>query len=193
MEGEILKKTVTAMLFVGLIVLAFLVVKPILMAIILGFVLAFIFSPVYNVALKYTKSPNLSAGIIAVILILIIVVPIWLFTPTIIKQSFSIYQTIQQADFVTPLKKFFPSLLASEEFSQEIGSTIHSFVTSIANSFVNSLTGLILNFPTLALKAVVVLFTFFFVLRDKEELIAYIRSLLPLPKETQNKLEGAKK
>lgn len=193
MEGDLLKKTVTAIIFIALIVLSFMVVQPILMSIILGFVLAFIFSPVYNIIFKYTKSPNLSAGLITVLLIIIIILPLWLFTPTIIKQSFKIYQTVQQSDFVTPLKKIFPSLLASEEFSQEIGSTIHSFVTNIANSFVNSLAGLILDFPTLALKAVVVLFTFFFVLRDKQYLIEYIRSLLPLPEKTLNRLFKASK
>lgn len=193
MGNDITKKTVMGFFVVALLVLAFLVLKPILMAIIFGFILAYIFSPIYNLMFKLTKSPNFSASIITILLILIIIVPIWLFTPTLVKQSFTIYQNLQQTDFITPLEKFFPSAFASGGFSQEVGSTIHSFVTNIANSFVNSLANIILNFPTLALKAAVVLFTFFFVLRDKKILNDYIRSLLPLPKEVQNRFFKASK
>ena len=91
-------------------------------------------------------------------------------------------------DFVKPLKNIFPALFASEEFSAEIGSILHSFVTKITNKLMNSLSTLILNFPTIFLQSLVVFFTLFFVLRDKEEMISYIKSLLPFTKDVEKKL-----
>ncbi|MAH03489.1 hypothetical protein CMI39_01740 [Candidatus Pacearchaeota archaeon] len=188
MNEDYFKKIMTTIILLVLVVLSFLLLKPILMSIIVGIILAFIFNPVYNWVLKSTNSKNLSAGLICVLLILLILLPLWLFTPIFIEQSFEVYLASQQMDFVTPLKSIFPSLFASEEFSAEIGSVLYSFVTRITNSLVNLLSQLILNFPTLFLQLIVTFFTFFFVLKDKDELINYIQSILPFSKDVEKKL-----
>lgn len=94
----------------------------------------------------------------------------------------------QDLDFITPLKTFLPSFFQSDEFANEIGQAIHSFVTKTTNSLMNSMSDVILNFPTLFLQLLVVFFTFFFVLRDKEDLIEYIKSLIPFSKEVEKRL-----
>ena len=84
----------------------------------------------------------------------------WFLTPILIKQSFNFYVASQQIDFVTPLKQIFPNVFASEQFSQEIGSTISSFVTKVSNLLMNSFSKLISNFPTLILQLFIVFFVF---------------------------------
>jgi len=193
MDDAYFKKIIPMVVFFILVVLAFLIIKPILMSIVFGFILAFIFGPLYNLLLKLTKSKNLSAGLICAILVVIIVIPIWLFTPMIINQAFKVYQEVQTTDFVTPLKNIFPSLFSSEEFSQEIGSMLHSFVSGVADSLVNSLEDIILRFPTMMLQFIVILFTFFFALRDRVKLNVYLRSIIPFPKKVQNDLFASSK
>jgi len=188
MDDFYFKKITTTIPLIVLIVLSFFLLKPILLSIILGLILAFVFTPVYDKLYKITKSKNVSASLICLLLILLIILPLWFFTPIIVDQSIKIYLASQQMDFVTPIKNIFPSLFASEKFSAEIGSIIHSFVTKATNSLMNSLSQLILNFPTLFLQSLVVFFTFFFVLRDKEQLVSYIKSLLPVPKDIEKKL-----
>lgn len=188
MDREYLKKVTTAIILLVLIVLVFFLVRPILLSIIMGFILAFIFSPVYNWFYKYSKSKNLSALLICVILLVVIILPLWFLTPVVIDQSIKIYISVQQIDFVTPLKNFFPDLFVSEQFSAEIGSTIYGFVTKLTSSLMNSLSKLILNFAIIFLQLLVVFFVLFFVLRDKEELVEYIQSLLPFSKEVEKKL-----
>lgn len=188
MDEIYFRKIMTAIVLAILIVLSFFLLKPILLSIIIALILAFVFYPVYNWINRIIKSKTFSAILICFLLVLLIVLPIWFLTPILIDQSFKIYQASQQMDFVTPLKTIFPSLFGSEEFSEEIGSILYSFVTNVTNSLVNSLSQLILNFPTLALQFLVVFFTFFFVLRDKEKFIAYIQSLLPFSKEVEKKL-----
>ncbi len=158
------------------------------MAIIIGILLAFIFMPIYQWLYKMLRSKDISATIVCLILLVLIVLPIWYLAPIMIQQSIKFYLASQQIDFVTPFQKIFPSLFQSEAFSNEIGSAIRTFVTRTTNSMTNSLSNLILNFPTLFLQLLVTFFTFYFVLRDKKEMIAYIQSLIPFSKEVEKKL-----
>lgn len=182
------EKVMTAIILIFLIVLSFLLLKPILLSIIFGLILAFIFTPVYDWLYKRIKSKNIAASIIIVFLLLMIIIPVWFLTPILITQSFKIFQATLQIDFISTLKDIFPNFFASQQFSTQISSVFSSFLTNTSNSITNSLTNILLNLPTLSMHLLVVLFTFFFVLRDKEEISNYIKSLLPFPKEIENKL-----
>jgi predicted PurR-regulated permease PerM len=188
MENDYTKKVMTGVILIILLVLSFFLLKPIIMAIILGIVLAFIFTPVYDFAFKFIKRKNLTAFLMCLLLIVLIVVPLWYVFPIAIDQSIKFYMNSQDLDFVTPLKTIFPSIFQSEQFSNEIGLAIHSFVTKTTSSLMNSLSDVILNFPTLFLRLLVVFFSFFFVLRDKEEMVEYIKSLLPFSKDVEKRL-----
>ncbi len=188
MDETYFRKVTATVVIAVLVILSFFLLRPILLSIISGFILAFIFSPVYNWIYKLTKSKNFPAAIICILLLAIIILPIWFFTPMIIDESIKLYRSSQQLDLVTPLKKIFPSLFGSQEFSQEVGSIIHSFITKITNSLMNYFSQLILDFPVMVLQIFVIFFTFFYALRDKEKIIAYIKSLLPFSKEVEKKL-----
>ena len=193
MEDEYFKKIMTSIILIVLIVLTFLLLKPILLSIIVGIILAYILSPIYNWLYKKIKSKNLSASIICLFLIILIIIPFWFLTPIIVNQSLRLYIAVQQIDVVTPLKLIFPSFFISDSFTEEVAGMIHSFLVKMANYLVNSFTNLILNFPTLFLRALVVFFTFYFVIRDKEELLEYIKGLLPFSKEVEKKLFDSSK
>ncbi len=187
MDEKYLKNITTTAILVVLLVLSFLLLKPLLLSIIMGIILAFVLSPVYDWFYKYLKLKNLSASLIIILLIILIVLPLWFLTPIIVNQSIKIYIASQQIDFITPLKTIFPSL-STDAFSSELGAALSSFVTKVMNSVTNSLSKLILNFPTIVLQFLVVFFVLFFVLRDKEKIVAYIQSLLPFSKEVEKKL-----
>lgn len=188
MDEDYFKKLGTLIILFILIVLSFLVLKPILLSITVGIILAVVFAPVYDWIFKITNSKNLSSTIICLFLALLIILPIWFLTPIILKQSFEVYLFAQQIDFVTPLKSFFPSVFASEEFSEEIASILFSFVTNLANSAVNSFSKFIINFPAFFFQLIVVFFTLFFVLRDKEQFSEYVKGISPFSKDVEKKL-----
>ena len=182
------RKAVSVFILIALAVLSFFLLKPVLMAIIVALILAFIFSPIYDFLVKKTNSKNLSVLLIMMFLLVIILLPIWFLTPILIDQSLKVFQATQQIDFVGPLQKIFPALFASDQFSNEIGLIISSFTTKMANLLVNLFAGIILNFPTIFLQLIVVFFSFYFVLRDKKEVMNYIRSISPFSKEVEKKL-----
>ena len=188
MEEEYLKKIATALILIALIVLAFLLVQPILMSVIIGLILAFIFLPVYNWLQPKLKSKELSAGLICGIVILLVLLSLWFLTPILIDQSIKIFQATQKTDFVTPLKKIFPSIFASDQFSNEVGAIIQSFLGKASNWVVNSFSEIILNFPVIMLHLLVVLFTFFFALKEHEIIVGYLKSLMPFSSDVEEKL-----
>lgn len=188
MNAEDFKKITLLVIIASLLVISFLVLKPILLSIMVGVILAVVFSSTFDKINERIKIRNISAGIICLLLILAILLPLWFLTPIFLTQAFEIYQVSQQMDFITPLKNLFPSLFASEQFSNEFGSVVHSFITRATNSLVNSFAEIISNFPTIALHLLVIFFTFFFVLRDKEEIVNYIKTVLPFSKEVEQKL-----
>lgn len=188
MAIDYFKKIMTPLVLAILVVISFFLLRPILMAIIVGIILAFVFNPIYVWLLKKLKYKNLSAGLICTVLIIAIILPLWFLTPILINQSIKVFLASQQVDFVTPLKNIFPSLFSSDEFSAQIGPILSSSAVKFTNYLANSISKVIFNFPTLALQSIVVFFTFFFVLRDKEKIVDYIQSLMPFSKDVEKKL-----
>ncbi len=188
MASEYAKKTTSAIILAVLFILSFILLKPIIFSILGGIFLAFMLTPLYKKSLKYLPNKNLSASIICTVVIILILAIMWLITPILIQQSIEIYQASQKLDIITPLKAIFPSIISSETIANEVGSVIYSFITKLTNSVMNIFANLILNFPTLFLQLIVVLFTFFFVLRDGDKVVPYLQSILPFSKEVEKKL-----
>jgi predicted PurR-regulated permease PerM len=176
-----------------LAVLSFFILKPIFMSIIFGFVLVFIFAPLYNLIHKKIKSKNLSSAIITIILLLLIIIPLIFLIPLMINETIKIYTFAQNIDFVTPIEKLFPSLAQSDVLAAEVDSVLHSFMTNLTTGMLNSVSNFLMNLPVISLQFTVVFFTFFFVMRDKEEFIIYLKMILPFSKEIQEKLLKATK
>lgn len=187
-ESDYFKKVITTVIIVGLIVLALLVIKPIFIALIAGIILAFIFNPLYELLLKVVKYRNISAGLICLFLFLLIFVPFWFLAPIVVDETFKIYLAAQKIDFATLLQSIFPSLFHSPEFAAQVSSITSSFISKTMNSILNSFSDIILNLPSVLLQFLVVSFSFFFVLRDKEEILDYLRGLLPFSKEVEKKI-----
>jgi predicted PurR-regulated permease PerM len=188
MEENYFKKVTTAIIFLALLVLAFFLLKPILLAMIGGFVLAFIFYPLYNQFVKWTKNRGISALIICTFLLLVIVALLWFLTPMLIDESIKIYRASQSMDLVAILKGIIPSLFSSVESSEQIGSILQSFITKATNSLMNYISNLVLELPTILMDIFVLFFTFYYALRDKEKITKYIQDILPFSDEVVKKL-----
>jgi predicted PurR-regulated permease PerM len=188
MDEEYFRKIMTIGIIGGLIVLSFLLLKPILLSIIAGFLMAFIFSPVYNLIHKGIKSKGAPAVILVLVLFAIIITSLWFLTPIVIDESIKLYRASQQLDIVTPLKNLLPNFFKSSEFTQEVGTAVHSFITKMTNSLMNYLSNVLLDLPNIAAQILVVFFTFYYALRDKDDIINYVKSLLPFSKDVEKRL-----
>jgi predicted PurR-regulated permease PerM len=193
MEKNYLNEIVVAAVLIILSILAFLLLKPILFSIIFAFVLVFIFAPLYNLLYKKTKSKNWTAILITILLIIVIVVPLIFLVPFLVTQAIKVFTFAQQIDFVTILEKLFPSLAGSDALTAQIDTVLHSFITNLTSGMVDAVSNFLINIPTTLLQLTVVLFTFFFVIRDKDEFIGYLKTVLPFSKDVQERLFKATK
>ena len=188
MDDSYFKKIAATVIILGLAILSFFMLRSILLSIIMGFILAFIFSPIYNNLLKISKSKNFSSILIGILFLLLIIVPLWFFTPMLIDESIKLFVASQEFDIVTPLKTIFPNLFSSDVFSKQIDLMVNSFVTKITSSFMTTISESLFNLPVIIMQTFVIFFTFFYVLRDNDKITAYVKSILPFSKDIEKKL-----
>lgn len=193
MEKNNLNNIVVAVVSIILLVLSFLLLKPILMSIIFGFVLVFIFSPIYNLIHKKIKSKNLCATIVTIILILLISALLIFLVPVVIKESVTLFTSAQTVDFVVPIQNLLKSFEGASSIAIQTDTILHSFITEFTSSLINSISNFLKDFPIIFLQLTVVFFTFFFVIRDKEDFVGYVKTILPFPKDVQDRLFKATK
>lgn len=171
-----------------LVLLTFLILRPILISSLFALILSFIFHPVYRKLHRLTKSKNLSAALICFVLLTIVIVPLILMIPLLVRQSFSIYSYIQSEDFLKPISEFIQTLFPAEEVSRNLIISLNNSTSYLTNYFLEQVAGILMNSPVILLHLVIILFVFFFGLRDGDKLVAYIQSLSPLSKESEKKV-----
>ncbi|PIN92826.1 hypothetical protein COU54_05425 [Candidatus Pacearchaeota archaeon CG10_big_fil_rev_8_21_14_0_10_31_24] len=158
-------------------VLGFIIIRPVLFSVIGALILAYLFMPIYSRVSKIVKSKNLAALLLIIFLIAIIILPIWLFTPIMVQQVFSIFQASQSLDVQGVVQSIFPT--SSEQFIIQASVAMNSIVSKVSSASLNFLIGLFLEAPTLLLNFFIICFVFFFALRDGEKLKEFMKDLSP--------------
>lgn len=181
-----IRRIFVAFLLLLVVVAAFLVVRPIALSIFGGLILAYIFSPLYRQTYKIIRERNTAAVIMCLIVLLIIIIPLWILMPIIVQQIFDLFGLTQTIDFSEVVKTVFPS--SQPEFQQKVTTVIIQFVGNITSSIINYLIGFLQNLPTVLLNLAVVLFVFFFALRDQEALKEFVAGISPFRKDKESVL-----
>ncbi|HLC31711.1 MAG TPA: AI-2E family transporter [Candidatus Nanoarchaeia archaeon] len=182
-EKEI-RRLVVILLIVTLGVLVFLIIRPVLVAILGGLLLGYVFFPLYKKTLEKVREPNTAAALISVMILVAIVVPLWYLIPLIAEQVFEIFKLSQTLDIGGIIRNLFPS--ASDQIIAQLIVTATSIIGTVTSSLLSALTGVFIELPSLALHLFIVAFVFFFTLRDSEKLSEMISAISPFNK-TQEK------
>jgi len=183
LSDKTLKLIVSILLASAIFILTAVILKPVIMSIVLGILLGYIIYPLYVLTHKKIKNENLAALLVCLTLSALIIVPILVFFNSLVTQIVNLYWVLQNFNLANILGTMFPSFL--ENLSQQLTATINSFIPTLLSGALTTLTNIILNSPVYLLKFFVVIFVFFFTLRDGERIVEYIQSLSPLNKETE--------
>ncbi len=178
-----LRRIFVAALLLLLAVLSFLVLQPIILSVVGGLILAYIFLPVYKRVFKLFRERNTSALAVGIFVLLIIFIPLWFLIPIIVQQMFDLFTVTQTLDISSYINALFPS--SSTQFRQETSAIIYTFIGKITTGAINSLTGFLINLPNVLLQLAVVIFVFFFALRDHDKLKEFVSGLSPFRKEKE--------
>ncbi len=181
-SGDV-KKAVVGVIIVGLFVLAFFVLKPIIIPIILGLLFAYIFSPLYKIIYARIKIKSLSALIILFAISIVVILPIIYFVPVLVKQIFGVYVLFQNFNFGEVFSKFLGKGVSST-FVLSFNNVVGKFFSTSLSQF----TDILVNLPSLILQFIVFFFVFFFAIKDSDELREYISTLSPFSVSTEKKV-----
>ena len=175
----------TYALIIVLFILAYMIINPVLSAIVYGLLLAYIMNPVYNLLKKIIKNEIVSAFIVCIGLFIIIIGALVLIIGSLLNQAIDFYLALKSLDLTSYLSQI--PWLAKNQFSATIISNINSTISNFLFNFLGIFNKFVLNLPELGLKFVVFLFVFFFALKDGERAINYLKSVSPLKKENEEK------
>ena len=176
------KRIIAGILILAIFILTFFIIKPIIMPIIFGLLFAYIFGPVYKKTQKIVKSKNVSASFLVFSLTLIVLIPVIYFVPVIVNQAFEIFSMIQNLNLTKIISNYVELDIASK-----LATNIDNIIGQFFMTFLNQFKDLLLNLPSLAFQFAVFLFTFYFAVRDADDLSAYIRSLSPFSISTEKR------
>ncbi len=187
LEKKTFNQIITIVLIAGLFILALMIIRPVLISIFFGILLAYIFYPLYRWLVSKLKRERLSAFIICAGVFVVIVAIAGLLIGSLLSQALDIYLAFKEIDLLNIAKEVLPDFLASSELSTSIVNSLNTFISVKLSTFLTEIPNLILDLPVMMLQLFVVLFIFFFSLKDGKKAIGYLSSLSPLKKETEEK------
>ncbi len=178
-----IRKSLVIFLILILIVLSFLILRPIIISIAFGLILAYAFFPFYKRVHKIFRERNTSALAVCFIIVVVVFVSLWFLVPLIVQQAFDTFKFTQNIDIRSFIDKIFPS--TSEQFRKETTVVIVNLIGKVTSASLNGIIGLLLDLPNVLLHLVVIIFVFFFALRDNDKLKEFISGLSPFKKEKE--------
>lgn len=172
-------KKFSIILLIGIIaVLSFILIRPIIFAIIGGLILAYITKPLFDKVLYVVRNRTIAATIVLFIVIVLIVIPLWFITPLIVNQVFEIFRSSQTLDVQQFVRTIFPT--AQDQFIAQLTATFGTIVSKISSSILNTLINVFLDLPQITINMFVIGFILFYTLRDSNKLQLFFSGLSPL-------------
>ena len=181
-DDSIVKRGLVGAIIIGIFILAFFILKPIIIPIIFGILFAYIFNPIYKWLYSLMRRKNLAATILIMGIIFIITLPLVYFAPIIVREAVDTLILLQNFNLASLLSEYMNS-----EVAQEFSVNLENIFSQITVVFINQFKIILINLPSFILKFAVFLFTFFFVIRDSDEIKKYVSSLSPFSKITEVK------
>ncbi len=177
-----IKKWIVGGIILSIFILTFFILRPIIIPIIFGLLFAYIFQPLYKKIKTKIKSKNISTLLLVLGLVILIAIPIFYIVPILVNQTFETYVLIQNVNMNEVIGEFIQS-----DISSAIAINIDNLIGQIFSSFLNQFKNILIELPSILLLFAVFLFTFFFAIRDSEELKGYISTLSPFSDSTEKK------
>jgi len=177
-----IKKGIVGAIILGIFVLAFFILRPIIIPIIFGLLFAYIFSPLYRKIKTKVKGKNIPALLLLLGLIVIIAIPMFYIVPILVNQAFDTYVLIQNVNMNEIVGGFIQS-----DISSTIAINLDNLIGQIFSGFLNQFKNMLINLPSMLLLFAVFLFTFYFAIRDSDDLREYISTLSPFSDSTEKK------
>ncbi|HLD86469.1 MAG TPA: AI-2E family transporter [Candidatus Nanoarchaeia archaeon] len=186
-----------------IILLSFLIIKPLINVFLWSLILSYLFYPTYTYIHKRLKRPSLSSAITILVMILVVTVPFVMIVRGISQEAFAFYKNAKEQTesggisvaSLTSHCKTNPSpicdsilfmdnsvrTLLPQELMDQAGQRILEGILAIAISF-------ILNLPAMLFNIAIAFFITFFLIRDWEKFRKSVHDYLPFKSADMDKI-----
>ncbi|MBI2124441.1 AI-2E family transporter [Candidatus Pacearchaeota archaeon] len=182
-----------------IVLLAFYIARPFLLALLTGGIIAYLSNPLYNKALKRVKNKNVAALIVTVLVILLITVPFLMVLGLISKEAYHTYTSLSQQNLGT---NFMSMVCKNEDLSackslksilrllpeDNMDYYLQATVEKITGFILNNVSKFLASIPYVLLNLFVMVFVIFYSLRDGSALASSIKSALPLKERNKQEI-----
>lgn len=148
-------------IFLVLIILAFFVIKDLILSILGAIILAYFCYPVYKKLNSLIKSRTLCSLIVIILLLLVITLPLFFIVKALIFESTQVYNYVNSLNII------------SDPTVNDIVQKGFLFITQIASTFV-------LSIPKRVISLLVMFFLLFYLLKDGERFVDTLKKRIPL-------------
>jgi predicted PurR-regulated permease PerM len=166
-------------LFVLLVALSLLILRPLLLAIFMGALLAYAFHPLYKWVLKKIGKPTVSSFLVCFLVLLIVVVPAGLLIKLLIQQSAFIYTAVRErlaTGLFTQCNSNLCIMISDFSQSELVSQHLKEIVAAATDTLIEKGSAFLVNLPRLIVNLFVVFFTLFYFLKDGETLLQKLHS-----------------
>ncbi len=190
MKSGAYQKIVFTSIFIALILVSFLIIKPFLTAVLTGIIFSYLFYPWYSKINKKISNKNVSSLITSLLVILIITMPMFFLLNTISREAYTTYilsrQKISSGQFLTPCEpadkpvceaiNYFTDKANDKKIKYYFDATVKDVTTRITEGISN----ILFSIPIFMLDLFIILFIMFFLFRDGKVFVDKIERILPL-------------
>jgi predicted PurR-regulated permease PerM len=181
--------------FVFLTVLIFMIFKPMLNTILLGFVFSFLMYPLYKYINKKTKNKKFSSFLVCLIFIIIFTTPLIIGVNNLAKEALSASRLILNSNILNNIgvnectsDSLFCDILNKFFIESNVKDVLRDVIKSGASIFSNYIGSLLLKLPLLVLNSFIIIFMMYYLLMDGKKFMQRIYSLIPISNEHKHKL-----
>lgn len=190
------KKIQSAAFFALLLGVGFLfykIIQPYVFALFWAAVMASLFYPIYRWLHKKMKNESMSAVITLIIAILVVVIPLSAVLGVVVQQAIGAYNTLNNPGTITNLKNAMDDLLAQPLVHRAIGDVdidqkLQALSQTISSSGIEWLRIGSQSTVLAILHLFIMLYSFFFFLKNGERWLRHLMHLLPFGDENEKVL-----
>lgn len=169
------------LLLLGILGLVFAVVRPFLSMLIVAFILAVIFRPLFHRFETKLKSPGWSALATVGVMLVIILLPLWLFGQILFNELVSLYQNIHSGNFVINQQDIISSLPEQVRgLIENISIDLNNFASRITANAFQTFSQIVSNIASFILSFFLVMFTTYYLLKDGRHFKQVVMDLSPI-------------
>jgi predicted PurR-regulated permease PerM len=189
MDSEIYRKSIFILVFILLVVVSFLIIKPFLTAVLTGLTFSYIFYPLYSKIKNRLKSKNISSLIASLLVILIITLPLLAVLNVVSKEAYTTYllsrQKVLSGQFLTECPADTTICNSINYFTDKANDPkiryyYDTTVKDVTNKITENISNILFTIPILALDLFIILFVMFFLFKDGKIFANKVENLLPL-------------